>query len=39
VLAVSDEIIAAQQHTAQLFFDNRLLPRQVQIAPAVWRRP
>ncbi len=39
VLAVSDEIIAAQQRTAQLFFDNRLLPRQVQIAPAVWRRP
>nr|WP_314873773.1 aliphatic sulfonate ABC transporter substrate-binding protein [uncultured Pseudomonas sp.] len=39
VLAVSDEIIAAQQRTAQLFFDNRLLPKQVQIAPAVWRRP
>jgi len=39
VLAVSDEIIAAQQRTAQLFFDNRLLPMQVQIAPAVWRRP
>ncbi|MEK2608392.1 aliphatic sulfonate ABC transporter substrate-binding protein [Pseudomonas shirazensis] len=39
VLAVSDKIIAAQQRTAQLFFDNRLLHRQVQIAPAVWRRP
>ncbi|WDY60066.1 aliphatic sulfonate ABC transporter substrate-binding protein [Pseudomonas sp. PSKL.D1] len=37
LLPVSDEIVAAQQRTAQLFYDNRLLPRPVSIAGAVWR--
>jgi len=39
VLPVTDEIVAAQQRTAQLFFDNKLLPKRVDIASAVWRRP
>lgn len=39
VLPVTDEIVAAQQKTAQLFFDNRLLPEPVEVAAAVWRRP
>ena len=38
VLPVSDEIVAAQQRTAQLFFDNKVLPKRVDIAGAVWRR-
>ncbi|MCY1295516.1 putative aliphatic sulfonates-binding protein [compost metagenome] len=36
-LPMSDEIIAAQQRTADLFLENRLLPRRVDIASAVWR--
>jgi sulfonate transport system substrate-binding protein len=39
VLLVSDEIVAAQQQTAQLFLDNKLLPKPVDVAAAVWRRP
>lgn len=39
VLPVTDEIVAAQQKTAKLFFDNRLLPQPVDVAAAVWRRP
>jgi len=39
VLPVSDEIVAAQQKTAQLFFDNRVLPKPVDIRSAVWLRP
>ncbi|MFK3776458.1 aliphatic sulfonate ABC transporter substrate-binding protein [Pseudomonas sp. NPDC089406] len=39
VLPVSDEIVAAQQKTAQLFFDNRVLPKPVDIRAAVWHRP
>ncbi|PVZ42264.1 aliphatic sulfonate ABC transporter substrate-binding protein [Pseudomonas sp. CC120222-01a] len=38
LIPVSDEIVAAQQRTAQLFFDNRLLPKRVDIAGAVWGR-
>ncbi|MFJ2985337.1 MULTISPECIES: aliphatic sulfonate ABC transporter substrate-binding protein [unclassified Pseudomonas] len=37
VIAVSDDIVAAQQRTAQLFFENRVLPKRVDIAGAVWR--
>ncbi|MFJ3451029.1 aliphatic sulfonate ABC transporter substrate-binding protein [Pseudomonas sichuanensis] len=39
VLPVSEAIVAAQQQTVQLFYDNRLLPRPVDISAAVWRRP
>jgi len=38
VLPVSEAMVAAQQRTAQLFFDNKLLPKRVEIAGAVWRR-
>jgi len=38
VLPVSEAIVAAQQRTAQLFFDNKLLPKRVEIAGAVWRQ-
>ncbi|WP_176510045.1 MULTISPECIES: aliphatic sulfonate ABC transporter substrate-binding protein [Pseudomonas] len=38
LIPVSEEIVAAQQRTAQLFFDNRLLPKRVDIAGAVWRQ-
>ncbi|HCV37669.1 MAG TPA: aliphatic sulfonate ABC transporter substrate-binding protein, partial [Pseudomonas sp.] len=38
LIPVSDEIVAAQQRTAQLFFENRLLPKRVDIAGAVWRQ-
>ncbi|WP_313202512.1 aliphatic sulfonate ABC transporter substrate-binding protein [Pseudomonas sp.] len=38
VIPVSEHIVAAQQRTAQLFYENRLLPRQVDIAGAVWRQ-
>ncbi|MBK4996659.1 aliphatic sulfonate ABC transporter substrate-binding protein [Pseudomonas sp. S37] len=38
VLPVSEAMVAAQQRTAQLFFDNKLLPRRVEVAGAVWRR-
>ncbi|MHC6225877.1 aliphatic sulfonate ABC transporter substrate-binding protein [Pseudomonas sp. X10] len=37
ILPVTDDIVAAQQRTADLFFENRLLPRQVQVQGAVWR--
>jgi len=37
VIAVNDEIVAAQQRTAELFFENRVLPKRVDIAGAVWR--
>lgn len=38
VIPVSNEIIAAQQRTAELFFQNKVLPKQVDIAGAVWQR-
>ncbi|QCI12675.1 aliphatic sulfonate ABC transporter substrate-binding protein [Pseudomonas putida] len=38
LIPVSAEIVAAQQRTAQLFFDNRVLPKQVDIAGSVWQR-
>jgi len=38
VIPVSEHIVAAQQRTAQLFYENRLLPRQVDIAGAVWHQ-
>ena len=37
ILPVSDEIVAAQQRTADLFFANHLLPRRLEIAGLVWR--
>ncbi|NIE78531.1 aliphatic sulfonate ABC transporter substrate-binding protein [Pantoea sp. Ap-967] len=39
LIPISGDIVAAQQHTAELFFQNRVLPRQVDIAGAVWHRP
>nr|WP_279615839.1 aliphatic sulfonate ABC transporter substrate-binding protein [Pseudomonas flavescens] len=36
-IALSDEIIAAQQRTADLFLENRLLPKRVDVKSAVWR--
>jgi len=38
VIPVSEDIVAAQQRTAQLFYENRLLPKRVDIAGAVWRQ-
>ncbi|UTL93474.1 aliphatic sulfonate ABC transporter substrate-binding protein [Pseudomonas fluorescens] len=38
VIPVSEHIVSAQQRTAQLFYENRLLPRQVDIAGAVWHQ-
>ncbi|SEJ41206.1 sulfonate transport system substrate-binding protein [Azotobacter beijerinckii] len=37
ILPVSDEIVAAQQRTADLFLENRLLPKRVEVTAAVWR--
>lgn len=34
---LNDADVAAQQRTADLFYANRILPRAVSIAPAVWR--
>ena len=34
---VTDDIAAAQQRTADLFLENRLLPRRVDVGSAVWR--
>ncbi|MBB3105187.1 aliphatic sulfonate ABC transporter substrate-binding protein [Azomonas macrocytogenes] len=36
ILPLTDEIIAAQQRTADLFLENRLLPKRLDIAAAVW---
>lgn len=36
-IAVSAEIIQAQQATADLFFANRLLPKKLDVEAAVWR--
>ncbi len=36
-IALSAEIIQAQQATADLFFANRLLPKKVDVEAAVWR--
>lgn len=38
-LPITPEIIQAQQVTADLFFDNRLLPKKVDIQKAVWQKP
>ncbi|MBH3413366.1 MULTISPECIES: aliphatic sulfonate ABC transporter substrate-binding protein [Pseudomonas] len=38
LIPVSEDIVAAQQRTAQLFYENRLLPKRVDIAGAVWRQ-
>ncbi|MBB3102145.1 aliphatic sulfonate ABC transporter substrate-binding protein [Azomonas macrocytogenes] len=37
ILPLTDEIITAQQRTADLFLENRLLPRRPNVAAAVWR--
>ncbi|HKS12559.1 MAG TPA: aliphatic sulfonate ABC transporter substrate-binding protein [Pseudomonas sp.] len=37
IVPVSDDIVAAQQHTADLFFENKVLPRRVDVKGAVWR--
>ncbi|TBU98553.1 aliphatic sulfonate ABC transporter substrate-binding protein [Stutzerimonas kirkiae] len=36
---LSEAIIAAQQHTADLFLQNRLLPRAVDVRAALWQAP
>ncbi|MDR6715368.1 sulfonate transport system substrate-binding protein [Pseudomonas hunanensis] len=38
IVPVTDDIVAAQQRTAQLFLENRVLPKPVDIAGAVWHR-
>jgi sulfonate transport system substrate-binding protein len=38
ILPVSADIVAAQQRTADLFLENRLLPKAVDIGSAVWNR-
>ncbi|HSC82689.1 MAG TPA: sulfonate ABC transporter substrate-binding protein [Pseudomonas sp.] len=37
ILPVSAEIVAAQQRTADLFLENHLLPKRVDVARAVWQ--
>ncbi|AJE23729.1 aliphatic sulfonate ABC transporter substrate-binding protein [Azotobacter chroococcum] len=37
VLPMSAEIVAAQQRTADLFLESRLLPKRIDVAAAVWR--
>ena len=37
IVPVSDDIVAAQQRTADLFFENKVLPRRVEVKGAVWR--
>ncbi|RRV04958.1 sulfonate ABC transporter substrate-binding protein [Pseudomonas sp. v388] len=37
-LPISPEIIKAQQATADLFYENRLIPKRVDIQQAVWQR-
>ena len=37
ILPVSAEIVAAQQRTADLFLENHLLPKRVDVASAVWQ--
>ncbi|MCC8537306.1 aliphatic sulfonate ABC transporter substrate-binding protein [Xanthomonas codiaei] len=39
VQPLSAQVIKAQQATADLFFAQRLLPKRVLVAPAVWRAP
>lgn len=39
VQPLSGEVIKAQQATADLFYAQRLLPKRVLVAPAVWRAP
>ena len=36
-IALSDEIVTAQQGTADLFFANKLLPKKLDVSAAVWR--
>ncbi|QXG47988.1 sulfonate ABC transporter substrate-binding protein [Pseudomonas viridiflava] len=38
-LPITPEIVRAQQATADLFFDNHLVPKRVDIQQAVWNRP
>jgi sulfonate transport system substrate-binding protein len=38
-LSITAEIIQAQQATADLFYQNRLIPKRVDIQQAVWHRP
>jgi sulfonate transport system substrate-binding protein len=38
-LPITPEIIQAQQATADLFYQNRLIPKRVDIQQAVWHRP
>lgn len=39
VQPLSAQVIKAQQATADLFYAQRLLPKRVLVAPAVWRAP
>jgi sulfonate transport system substrate-binding protein len=36
ILPIDDKIIEAQQATADLFFQNRLLPKAIEVKKAVW---
>ncbi len=36
-LPIDDKIIQAQQATADLFYQNRLLPKAIDVKTAVWR--
>lgn len=38
-LPITPEIVRAQQATADLFYDNHLVPKRVDIQQAVWNRP
>ncbi|WP_028634268.1 aliphatic sulfonate ABC transporter substrate-binding protein [Pseudomonas parafulva] len=39
VLPVSDALAAAQQKTADLFFEHKLLPKRVRVDASIWQRP
>jgi len=37
ILPIDEKIIQAQQATADLFYQNRLLPKAIDVKKAVWR--
>ena len=37
ILPIDEGIIQAQQATADLFFQNRLLPKAIEVKKAVWK--
>ncbi|EGH34112.1 alkanesulfonate transporter substrate-binding subunit [Pseudomonas syringae pv. japonica str. M301072] len=38
-LPITPEIVRAQQATADLFYDNHLIPKRVDIQQVVWQKP